>query len=290
MIAIFCSDIHLQHRPPAARSTEDWYAAMKRPLDQLRELQKKHDCPIVCAGDVLDRWNSPPELINWAIENLPKMYAIPGQHDLPYHNMLDIKRSAFWTLVEAGVILPAWPRCCATPKLTLHGFPWGRELESCRPEGLSGFHVAVVHKYVWTKVAGAYPGASVDGHFKSVLRRMTGYDAIVIGDNHVSWQYKKSGMLNPGSLMRRTVGQVSHQPLVGLMDDMGSIDTHFLDVDEDVFAAPEEMPDQSISSEFVEELKTLVSESLDFEAAVRRYAETVDKPVRQVLLEAIGDE
>jgi hypothetical protein len=34
------------------------------------------------------------------------MFAVPGQHDLPYHRMEDLMKSSFWTLVEAKVIAP----------------------------------------------------------------------------------------------------------------------------------------------------------------------------------------
>ena len=106
VVAIACADIHLQHTAPICRSGEpDWYAAMARPLEELRGLQENYDCPILCAGDVFNHWNNcPPELINWAIKHLPKMYAIPGQHDLPQHRLDDVRKSAYWTMVEAGVI------------------------------------------------------------------------------------------------------------------------------------------------------------------------------------------
>ena len=33
VLAILCSDLHLQMKPPVARSAEpDWFAAMRRPL------------------------------------------------------------------------------------------------------------------------------------------------------------------------------------------------------------------------------------------------------------------
>ena len=43
-------------------------------------------------------------LISFAIRELPSCYAIPGQHDLPNHSYTDIQRSAYWVLVEAGII------------------------------------------------------------------------------------------------------------------------------------------------------------------------------------------
>ena len=51
--AILVADIHLSHSPPVARSAEEnWYEAMARPLNQLRNLAEKWRAPVICAGDV----------------------------------------------------------------------------------------------------------------------------------------------------------------------------------------------------------------------------------------------
>ena len=112
VIALLVGDIHLSAKAPLCRAKEpDWFEAMARPLMELVDLQKQIGKesdgipPILCAGDVFDRWNSPPELINFALEYLPpQMYSIPGQHDLPNHNYNEIDRSAYWTLVAANKI------------------------------------------------------------------------------------------------------------------------------------------------------------------------------------------
>ena len=103
VIAIVCSDIHLSHKPPLARSGEpDWYVAMARPLNELRGLHSDYGVPVVIAGDIFDRWNSPPELIRFALDNLPKgAWVIPGQHDLPYHDYGALNRSALGVLIKA---------------------------------------------------------------------------------------------------------------------------------------------------------------------------------------------
>ena len=47
VIAILCSDLHLSHVAPVARSAENnWYAAMARALQELRELAEEHDVPV----------------------------------------------------------------------------------------------------------------------------------------------------------------------------------------------------------------------------------------------------
>src|SRR3990172_3116798 len=99
-IAILTADWHLSHKPPIFRSTEpDWYAAMQRPLDEIISLSVIHHCPVLCAGDIFHKWNSPPELINFVMSQADcTKLTIAGQHDLPNHNFREIERSAYWTL------------------------------------------------------------------------------------------------------------------------------------------------------------------------------------------------
>ena len=129
VIAIEVADLHLSHRGPSNRTAKpDWYEIMAYYLDQLTALQIKYDhCPIVVAGDFLDHWNQPPELINFLIDELPEnIYGIPGQHDLPNHSYDHIHRSAYWTLVEAGKINDIkYPNRMIVPdqNLALYSFP-----------------------------------------------------------------------------------------------------------------------------------------------------------------------
>ncbi len=103
VIAILTSDWHLSHKPPIARVEEpDWYAAMERTVTQVVELQNKYDCPLVIAGDLFDKWNPPPQLINFALDELGSLtmraVAVPGQHDLPFHSYDHVESSAYWAL------------------------------------------------------------------------------------------------------------------------------------------------------------------------------------------------
>src|SRR5688500_1062308 len=91
-IAILCADLHLTMKQPACRDDDDWMKTQAGYLSQLKMLQKSETMgpvlPILCAGDIFDKWNAPPELIHFALEHLPDgMICVPGQHDLPNHRM-----------------------------------------------------------------------------------------------------------------------------------------------------------------------------------------------------------
>jgi len=320
-LAVLCSDIHLCHTCPPARSAEpDWYEAMKRLLDQLEDVKSSYGAPILCSGDVFDRWNSPPELINFAIENLPVVYAIPGQHDLPYHELSSIRKSAYWTLVEAGKICDVRSSSFGQPssssssssfsslivgkKLAVDGYPWGTEIKVGRSttscDGSSSanklLHVALVHKYVWTMGKG-YPGAPEEG--KTINFSMPGYDVAVFGDNHQSFYTRCDGgsvVVNPGCLIPRKSDERGIGSSVYLLKEDKSIERVRLDTSEDKWIETDDVKtteaELSGMQDFLDEIRSLDSDSLDFEAAVRKYCtdNKVSKQTERLVLESMGVE
>lgn len=300
IIAVLCSDIHLSQTPPSARSSEpNWFDAMRRVLDEIRDVAGNH--PIVCAGDVFDTWRSPPELINFAIANLPKMYSITGQHDLPYHNYDDIRKSAYWTLVEAKVLfnleptdkdvtLLGWP-------ISIWSFPWGFEITPPVSEFPNCIKLAVIHDYCWTR-GKTYPGAPEEKAASVWYKKLKGFDCAVFGDNHKGFLSDgKPQILNNGCVIRRKSDEIEYRPSIGLLYDDGTIRQHFLDTSKDSFtdeayASLEKKPEMKNYDleEFIQDLKQLSSDPLDFKEAVRRYVSENDvtKGTKNILLSSIN--
>ncbi len=298
VIAILCADIHLSIKAPVWRSAEeDWFAAMQRPLDELRGLQLKYGCPILCAGDIFDKWNSPPELINFALKYLPgNMYCIPGQHDLPDHNHDEIHRSAYWTLVKAkkiqNIILNEKTALTAG---SIFGFPFGKKL-TMAPNG-KALKIALIHEYKWIKNH-SYPNAPIGNKVTPVLSKSNyGYNVIVYGDNHNGFLYANmagTAIFNCGCLMRRKSDEIDYAPQVGLLLASGEVKPYFLDISKDKYlksvddaTAIEELDIE----EFLEELKKLGDTSLEFTTAVKRfYKKHKTHPAVQKILRKAGEE
>jgi DNA repair exonuclease SbcCD nuclease subunit len=301
-IAILISDIHLCHTKPAARSPEpNWYDAMANILDQVKTLQQDFKCEVICAGDIFERWNSPPELVNFAIEHLPDdMYAIPGQHDLPYHNMDDIHKSAYWTLVEAGKITHLSREECLDFGI-VYPFPFGVELETCCPvleekqRDRIPIRLAVAHKYIWIKGCN-YPGAPQSGHITAIKDFASSYDVCLFGDNHQSFMTMmgKSVVWNNGVLIRRKSDESSYLLRVGLLQDNGSVKPFLLDDTEEkwlVDAEASEAASEHAESldDFLDGLDRMVDSHFDFKEAVIRYIkqDEMDEHTKQVILEVL---
>lgn len=296
-IAVLCSDLHLSHRCPPFRERQNWYETMVRYLTQLFELSRTDEyygegLPIICAGDIFDRWNEPPELINMCLESMPTMYAIPGQHDLPYHAYEDITKTAYWTLVKAGKIINLSSPLVNEPiieimsqggtPIHLHPFPYGFDIKKPIKPSL-GINLAVVHSYLWVKGHG-YPDAPVSKRLKKVAKVLKHYDAAVFGDNHKGFlstikddQGMDISILNCGSFIRRKSDEETYQPAIGYLFDDGSIERKFLDTSKDVLGLSNNKVKQPASGkdyqEVIDELNRLGDAAMDFADAVRRKME-----------------
>jgi len=298
---ILVSDIHLQARPPVARSTEpDWWAAMARPLIEIQDLVKKYECPVLYAGDIFNRWDPRPEVINFALKYLPKGFAIPGQHDLPNHNYDEIRRSAYWTLVEAGHLInlpPGTP--FAIGNLMIWAYPWGQLPTPLKPRDRDGkLRVALTHQFIWTENTG-YPGAPTIERVSAHRHRLTGYDVGVFGDNHKGFThlFGPTGdgpcVFNCGGLMRRKVDEEYYRPGVGLLHIDGRVTRHYLDISEDQFIhhteAEETVKELLGMTDFVSELQDLeASDALNFTVAIKRFLKDnkVAKRVTEIILQS----
>lgn len=292
--------MHFSHKPPRARAIEpDWYKAMDRPLDQLRKICIHYSCPCICAGDVFDSPDAPPELINWLMKSLPPdFYAVPGQHDLKWHSYEDIKKTAYWTLVQSNTIYNIPPKgSIPVGNLYLHGFPWEHEVHHnpMEPHTLC-LHLAVIHQYIWDRWH-RYKDASRNEYYKKMWKNLKGYDFAMFGDNHKGFLHlgKKCHVLNCGAFMRRDIDQINYQPKVGLLHANGGITMYKLDCSKDKFIDPiaiKELESKELNlTEFMEDLLSLGAKAVDFKQAIKHWCRKhhVSKTTRNLILSSMED-
>jgi DNA repair exonuclease SbcCD nuclease subunit len=102
--AILCSDWHIREDTPTCWTgnflDEQWIN-----IQCVSNLQSKHKCPVIHAGDLFHHWKPSPWLLSMMISLLPKQfYTIYGQHDLPQHNWELRNKSGIYTLEQAGAV------------------------------------------------------------------------------------------------------------------------------------------------------------------------------------------
>ena len=302
VVAILCSDVHLTLKPPVAREEEpNWLNAMERPWTEISHLAIEWEAPILCAGDIFDRWNSSAELINWALDILPDIYAIPGNHDLPYHNHALAHRSAYGALVRAGKIMQLTPEGTVIhqlkdgPNLHLYGFPFGSPIRPPVREDSNGLYIALIHEYIWIK-GKSYPGAAKEGKLSNNEKAYKGYNVVAIGDNHQGFRRRTLDdveVFNCGTLMRRKSNEIDYRPHVGLVYANGAVEPHYLDTNKDIITKVlrgEEIEVDPEIAKFVAEMAALGdSHTLDFLQIMKKAMKKakVNPLVKKYILEAL---
>jgi len=281
VVAIVCSDLHLSHKVPIFRSAEsNWYGTMETCLREIDNLQKAQDnCPILCCGDLFDKWNSPPELINFALAHLPnKMVCIPGQHDLPNHNIDDINRSAYWTLVESGKIInlsSEKTHLCNGVNVT--AFPYGTDLKPSA--SFNSLSIALCHQYVHCK-GHAHPQALAEDNIYNVVGKdiRYRYNVMFFGDNHNGFQTqcgKETTVINCGSIMKRHANEIDYKPSVWLLFNNGCVGRHELNISQDqcldLTSSDGENLENMNMEELVSCLASIEADSFDFQEALENY-------------------
>jgi len=314
VVAVETADWHLSAKVPVARAEtkSQWCGVQAEALNAVGNIAEEcGDVPVLCAGDIFDRWDSPPELINLALTNMPEVFAVAGNHDTPEHNPKQLHRSAYQTLVQADAVIHLNPGgtysagAGGKTSVLAVGFPHGAELDR-RRGGATGLQtVAVVHTYCWWGNRPPNPSAKPEQHVDVLLGKLKGFDHVLFGDNHAScvgqgfanetgsWQGKTS-FVNAGCLIRRRTDERKYAPAVWLLHRSGDISAVELKHTERWREGVTEVAAELVgldADDFLEELRGLADFHLRFDKAVDRFCDknNVPRPAKQ-LARAIVEE
>lgn len=294
VLGIFGGDIHLSDNPPIARIDEDWYEAMARPLREIKALKKKHDCPAFCTGDIMHTWNkTSSKLINFAIEEFPFDYAVPGNHDLPYHNIEEIDKSPYHTLELAGVIKTI-KEPLEFDKFIVYGVAWGQE--PVRPiHNPLLLNVALIHAYIW-KPGYGFPGAPERALLDRWCNALRDYHFAAFGDNHKGFMHVENDLtiLNCGGFYRRSIDQRDYRPHVGLLYESGAVELHYLDCSQDKMTEDThlvEIESYAELDQFMDYIDQEEDNIYDFEEAVEAYVlqKELEQPVKDQIRRMLNE-
>jgi hypothetical protein len=228
------------------------------------------------------------------MSKLPRvMYAIPGQHDLPFHSYDDIEKSAFWTLVKGGIIKPlAAGDMYDIGDIEVYGCPWEQEL--CKPSDTNKLKVAVIHSYIWFG-RNVHKGADPNSSYNHWLPKLEGFHTAVFGDNHKGFHVMSEDdgdpwVLNCGTFMRRKADELEYKPKIGLLHKKGNFTVVELDCSEDKFIDIDKalaVVETTLEmTEFIKELSSLKGCALNFVEAIKSFMKELgtDSEVRQLVL------
>lgn len=296
--AILSSDWHIRPTVPVCR-TDDFITAMWKKVDFILDLAVKHQAPILIAGDLGLR----PQWPSWLEEEFIRRVKnakvmidiIPGQHDLPDHNLELWRKSSIGVLDAAGavnvfgegIIGMGWRDGL------MFGFPYGVEMASpMNPKGTM-YLIAITHTLVTEKEPEDFLKGAQSAI--SLLKKFPSYSLILTGDNHKPFVIEHNGRLlvNPGSMMRTSANQVDHKPRVYLWYAQDNhVEPVYLPIEEGVIDRThidiQEEKDARIEA-YVARLSEEVEIGLDFFSNMELYFRNnrVRKPVQDRVWEAV---
>lgn len=296
--AIITGDIHLRDDQPVCR-TDDYFQAQAQKIKWLLNLQEEHGCPILDAGDLFAKSKPSHYLVQWAINNLPysDMYTVPGNHDLPSHNLELLDKSGLGVLVAAQAIQVIMGRKILSKNFVVDGFPWGKEPKGLQGDGRGELpHVALCHVMTFDGES-PWPGCK-DLSATKLLRRMSGYDLVITGHNHKAFVVQRQGRLlvNPGSLMRSNAEQADFKPRVYLWyAEDNTVEPIYVPIEEDVVSREHldvvKDKDERIDA-FVTKLSGDFDVSLSFEKNLEQFFSTnrIRSSVKDLVWESVKGE
>lgn len=206
--AILTADWHLRETDPVCRTDNFVEETQWKKVDFVSNLQKQHDCPVLCAGDLFDYWKPSPWLLSKTIKHLPNnFWTVYGNHDLPQHSLDLAAKCGVYTLWMAYAI-NLWVQG-AWQTLPENVF-YLDESNIIKEKAIHLWHVMTY------QAKEPYPDCTAPKANK-LLRKYPQFDLIVTGDNHHPFveAYEGRLLVNPGSLSRQKVDE-THLPRIYL--------------------------------------------------------------------------
>jgi DNA repair exonuclease SbcCD nuclease subunit len=298
--AIVIGDTHLDTKTPPCR-LDDYFETglrkLKFCLDTAADL--KVDA-VLHVGDLFNR-SRPEQPQTLEVQLLEVLrtgasipfWIIPGNHDLPYHNINNIKTSTLGVLQAAGKlnILNGGFVFSDRENIYLHGFPYGVPCQAA-PAG-EEFKIAMVHEYIYEHTVPPFiAGFTVEDYVKM----HPGWDLILTGHNHESFVKKHHNtlVLNPGNVLRQSGTPHELNPRICLITIDKGLEYKWISIPIEAGSVTDEYlkikheRDERINN-FIEQIGKSEITGLNFIQNMERYLDLnkVEAPVKNKIWEIV---
>jgi len=216
-----------------------------------------------------------------------RVYAIPGQHDLPQHRYEARGKAGYGTLMRAGAIEDVTHRI-SFDRWVLYSAPWNHEIPV--PDSTKKLKILIGHRYVWAG-SHSYPGAPIEGESSSIKNETNRFDLSFWGDNHKG--FSRNPVYNCGGFFRRKADEVEYSPRFFVVDDSGRVDTVFMNVEKDQFVQKSQIEliqeQAERFDEFLLQLKSVEIDSISFRDELLRVSKNSREKVREYINSFLED-
>jgi len=227
MKLLITGDWHIRQTTPQRR-IDNYWKTVQRKINFILDLAVKEKCNLILQpGDFFDSHKANDFLKRHMIKRLKrvgiKIITVFGQHDLRYHSS-EIRNTPLAVLNAAKVVYIAspQPRHTLFNDIHIYGASWYEDIPKVVLD-TNIFNILIIHKMVienaklWTK--------QEDYKLGNVLLKTLPYNLIVSADNHLSFviSNKFKRLVNCGSLLRSTIDQIDHHPVVYVFDTITAV-------------------------------------------------------------------
>jgi DNA repair exonuclease SbcCD nuclease subunit len=203
---LLTGDWHLRRTNPARRC-DDFRATQVRKVEEVFDIAKRYEVDaVICPGDLFDTSGSDLETINFYLDLFRTkgwlLYATPGNHDVYGASLNTLGRSAFWTMVAGGVVIPLShePVVLGAMSIVGHTYMHGGPVPT-PPKG-SGFKILVTHEMIVENKIWREQEEFVYSY--QYLSLNSNWDLILCGHYHGAFVSVMGDrvIVNPGALVR----------------------------------------------------------------------------------------
>jgi len=229
---ILCTgDWHIRASAPQYR-TDDYYNVQKEKILWLLDLAYRENCSLILQpGDFFDSHTVPNHVVAdyIGLTTLNKyniiIHTIFGQHDMRYRRK---ENTALGILIACKAVTV---ENTLYPGVIIYHCGWEEEIPKPSGHG-KNINILLIHKMI-VQDSPLWHGQEGYITADNFLRNHPEYDLVVSGDNHSSFLVNTNGqtLINCGSLMRSTISQVEHRPVVYIYDTKSmKITKHFIPI------------------------------------------------------------
>jgi DNA repair exonuclease SbcCD nuclease subunit len=221
MKLLLTGDFHLSDKIPSCR-IDDYQEAMWKKINFIQETAVEYRTKaIIQPGDLTDNpflsYSFYKKLYN---EICFPIYTVMGQHDLRYRTKGNTTLNALNETSNWITILDKIPTIIEMSNVHIYGCSYNEPIPQIQDSNM--FNILVIHKMILAKKEADWQN---DYELGNKFLADHDFDMIVSGDNHQSFMFKenkigkkKKHLFNCGSLMRSTIEQIDHKPVIYIFD------------------------------------------------------------------------
>jgi len=227
MKLLLVSDMHLREQTPEGRTDENFTLTCLFKLKQILEIAAQENVgSILQAGDFFHKSKPSLGLIASVIDLFARQscwkadfLVVHGQHDLTYHSIDSMNKSALNVLAAAGMVeFLHFDRVKEiSESVYVFGLSYGQDFTIIPPR--ARFNILVAHAMVGDKPL--WPGHKLTGP-EAWVKEHPGFDLYLLGDYHYPFAAKigNAHVINTGCMLRLTRSErdMQHKPSIVVYD------------------------------------------------------------------------